>query len=272
MSRDLKVTMVGTGSALGYKYFTNSCLVESANYNLLIDCGETTPHGLHVMEYDLSKLDGILITHIHGDHVNGLEKIAWTMRYVYQKKIDLIGDLTMLNRLWENTLKGGLEEAEEGILKLEDLFNIVPFRKMYKQGMGSFKSEYYWTAVNLGGSLSIETIKTSHINGKDSFSFFLNEGFFYSSDVRFDPDLFEYLTREGVDVIYHDCQLHDYAEVHASLSKLLTLDEDTQSLICLMHYGDNMMDFIGKSGNMRFLQQGRPMYYRQHDGSFGYLE
>jgi hydroxyacylglutathione hydrolase len=268
MNGAVKLTMVGTGSAFGKKYHNNSCLVETDDYNLLIDCGGTVPLGLHDMGYDLANLNGVLITHIHGDHVNGLEELAWTMRYKYGKKIDLIGDLTMLYRLWENTLRGGLEEAEEGVLTLEDLFNIVPFRKMYMKGKESFKSDFYWTPIELAPSLKLDIIKTQHIQNKDSFSVFINNDIFYSGDVRFDPDLFEYLTKEReVGVIFHDCQLHDLAEVHAPLSKLLTLDEDLQRSIWLMHYGDNMMDFAGETGSMRFLAQGVTYTYHE-DGRF----
>jgi hydroxyacylglutathione hydrolase len=269
MNGAVKLTMVGTGSALGYKYFTNSCLVETEEYNLLIDCGETTPLGLHAMGYDLSKLDGIFITHIHGDHVNGLEKLAWTFRYVLQKKIDLIGDTILLSKLWENTLRGGLEEAEEGRLGLGDFFNVIPIERMYNPLVKSFsKDGTYSVELALSPSLDLEIIKTEHIKGKASYSLFINNDIFYSGDVRFDPELFEYLTNEReVGVIFHDCQLHDFAEVHAPLSKLLTLDEDLQRSIWLMHYGDNMMDFAGVTGKMRFLAQGVTYTYHE-DGRF----
>lgn len=242
----MKLSMPGTGSALGYRYHTNSCLIELPNYTLLIDCGETTPLGLYEMGYDICKLDGILISHIHADHVNGLEKLAWTMRYKAQKKIDLIGETHMLQRLWENTLKGGLEEAEEGILNCADLFTLRPV-------------EFSIPSVpfEIAPSLSVEFVQTEHIHNKASYSFIINKTLFYSADMRFNPDLLRQLIAGGVTTILHDCQLHNDAPVHASLQQLLTLPPNVQQIIWLMHYGDNMEDFQGKSGKMRFLEQGK---------------
>jgi ribonuclease BN (tRNA processing enzyme) len=267
VSKDVKLTMVGTGGALGYKYYTNSCLVETEGYSLLIDCGETTPLGLHAMGYDLSKLDGIFITHIHGDHVNGLEKLAWTMRYILKRKIDLIGDAMLLNQLWEQTLRGGLEDAEEGTLTLDDLFNVIPMEPLYNPDVKSFHDNgTIWKRLELAPSLRLEMIRTQHIRGKASYSVFINDNIFYSGDVRFMPELFDYLTIErGVGVIFHDVSFHDESIVHAPLAKLLTLDEDLQRSIWLMHYGDNMEDFIGKTGKMRFLSQGITYIYREDE-------
>ncbi|MEO3943977.1 MBL fold metallo-hydrolase [Gorillibacterium sp. CAU 1737] len=252
----MKITMAGTGSALGYAYFTNSCVVEVDGYNLLIDCGETTPHGLHALGYDLAKLDGILITHIHGDHVNGLEKLAWTFRYALGKKVDLIAESGILARLWEHTLKGGLEEAEEGILELSDLFHVMPIDNPELR------------PIDLTPKLRVELISVQHITNKKSYSLLINERLYFSGDSRFDPDLLNDLVeRRGVEVILHDCQLHDLAPVHASLNQLLTLPEVMQERIWLMHYGDNMPEFLGKSGNMQFLIQGRS-YFLSDNGNF----
>lgn len=68
-----EVTLLGTGGMLPLTYrFLTSLYVEQNGRAVLIDCGEGTQvafaqHGLH-----LSRVDALLITHIHADHVTGI--------------------------------------------------------------------------------------------------------------------------------------------------------------------------------------------------------
>ena len=57
----------------------NSLLVKTENTNILIDAGvscKKIENALNVLEIDPSTLDGILITHEHSDHVQGLGTFA----------------------------------------------------------------------------------------------------------------------------------------------------------------------------------------------------
>lgn len=79
---------------------------------------------------------------------------------------------------------------------------------------------------------------------------------FYSSDTLFDVYLLDYALTM-FPWVFHDCQLFT-GGVHASLDELLDyIPEKRQNRVFLMHYGDNVEEFIGKTGQMRFAEQGR---------------
>lgn len=254
---EFALQMPGTGTATGKRYNNNSALLTFSDYTLLIDCGSTVPLGLHQMGVKPDMIDGIFITHIHSDHVNGLEEMIWEYRYRYKKKIDLISEERLLQELWEHTIKGGVRWTTEGEVKsLDEIFNIVPISLVAGQK--------YSDKVDLSEHLSIDILRTPHIPQKDSYSLFINDEVFYSGDVRFDERLIYHADVErNVTTIFHDCQLHELSPVHASLKELLSLPESVQEKIWLMHYNDNMKDFIGETGMMEFLEQHVQYKYKQ---------
>jgi ribonuclease BN (tRNA processing enzyme) len=241
MSKEFKLQMLGTGSAFGKKYYNNNAMIFTPEYNLMIDCGSTAPMSMHEIGLGVDKVNGIFISHIHGDHVNGLEEIAFRAMYIHNKKLDLIGEETMLGELWCGTLMGGLHATTEGFKELEDYFNVIPLKRD--------------TPVEVGG-ITLEILKTKHVPQKQNYSLFINNEVFYSADVRFEEELIYHVDQERqCQVILHDCQLHNLAPVHAFIGDLLTLPPQAQEKIYLMHYGDNMTDFIGETGHMEFLEQ-----------------
>jgi ribonuclease BN (tRNA processing enzyme) len=65
----MKITFIGTGAAINSSDNGASILI---NENILIDTPCGIPQTLHRFKCDISKLDTIIITHLHGDHVFGL--------------------------------------------------------------------------------------------------------------------------------------------------------------------------------------------------------
>lgn len=69
----IDVTLIGTGGMLPLpNRFLSSCLIEYNGKSILIDCGEGTQVSLSKGKYHIIKIDLILITHSHADHVTGL--------------------------------------------------------------------------------------------------------------------------------------------------------------------------------------------------------
>jgi len=243
----LQIQMLGTGNAFAKKYYNNNALVYYNDYTLLIDCGITAPLSLHQLNIEPNEIDGILITHQHGDHVGGLEEIAYKLLYVYKKKINLFLPEDLIKPLWENSLKGGLFNGEEGC-NLNTYFNVIPL--IEKQ------------TFSIDPGLTIEIIATDHIPNKLSYSLIINNHVFYSSDMLFNPGLIEYVLKErNCKYILHECQLKGPGIVHTTLDELLSLPEAAQEIIQLMHYEDDMEDFQGKTGKMSFLIQHHRYVY-----------
>ncbi|MNO26614.1 ribonuclease Z [compost metagenome] len=236
----LRLQMLGTGGAFAKKYYNNNGLLYANDFTLLIDCGITAPISLHQLGVSLTEIDAILITHIHGDHVGGLEEFAFRMKYEFGRKPILYIADALTEPLWENTLKGGM--GQENITCLDDIFEV----RILKEG----------TVNQISPDLSVELIRTPHIPGKSSYSLYLNQEIFYSADMLFQPDLLQHLVQEKhCRKIFHEVQLVGAGEVHTTLEELLSLPANIRSLISLMHYNDNMEDFLGKTGEMQFLRQ-----------------
>lgn len=236
----LYLQMLGTGGAFAKQYFNNNGLLFADRFTLLIDCGITAPLALHQIGKPMKDIDAVLITHIHGDHVGGLEEYAFRMKYGHGRKPVLYVPELLAEPLWEHTLKGGL--GQDGIESLEDAFDVRPLRE--------------GQAVELAPGLSLEIIRTPHIPGKNSYSLYLNDEIFYSADMIFQPEMLEELVyRRGCRKILHEVQLTGPGQVHTTLEELLSLPADIREKISLMHYGDEMESYIGQTKEMDFLRQ-----------------
>src|SRR5690606_39016499 len=123
----LQIQMIGTGSAFAKKYFNNNALVYTEGCTLLIDCGITAPLALHQAGINVDAIDAVLITHLHGDHVGGLEELAFQMLYTFKKKPLLYIMDTLVEPLWENCLKAGMDDA--GRMALESYFEVVVMKE-----------------------------------------------------------------------------------------------------------------------------------------------
>ena len=81
-SDDLVVTLLGTGTPeLVAGNFGNSTLVQAGGLNLVFDAGRGASLRLEQIGVSLGKIDGIFITHLHSDHVNGLSDV-WMTGYL----------------------------------------------------------------------------------------------------------------------------------------------------------------------------------------------
>ncbi|MVO99308.1 MBL fold metallo-hydrolase [Paenibacillus lutrae] len=239
----LQLQMIGTGSAFAKKFYNNNALWTCNGFTLLVDAGNTAPRALHELNIQVNELGGVLITHLHSDHVGGLEELAFQMRYKHGRKLKLYLPAALEETIWEHTLKGGMENAGEELSGLTDYFEVELLHEGHP--------------VSIHEGLQIEIMETPHITGKKSFSLFVNDQIFYSADIRFCPELLigEVIQKRKCKRIFHDCQLESPGVVHASLEELLTLPESVQSRIYLMHYGDSMPLYSGKSGKMTFIKQ-----------------
>jgi ribonuclease BN (tRNA processing enzyme) len=73
----MRLTVVGCGDAFGSGGRLNTCFhVESAESRFLIDCGASSLIGLERLGLKTNALDGVFVTHLHGDHFGGL---AWLL-------------------------------------------------------------------------------------------------------------------------------------------------------------------------------------------------
>lgn len=235
----VSLQMLGTGDAFAKAYFNNNAILQDGAFSLLIDCGTTAPRAFNVLGKSFSDISAVLVTHIHGDHIGGLNELASALNTGTKMKL-LLAE-TLAYPLWNHPLING-SSRDEKTGSLTERFDVT----YLKPGV----------AYNLSPGIQVELIPTPHMPGKDSYSLLLNRRIFYSADMTFQPDLLLSLVRErGVNLIFHDCQLTGHGQVHTTLKELMSLPENVRRMIKLMHYSDAKPQFEGKTGGMEFLEQ-----------------
>ncbi len=114
MSRRIQITFLGTSAGSpSIKRGLPAVLVSDGLREILLDCGEGTQHRLLRVGVSVHRIDMILITHLHGDHLFGLP--------------GLIASMTLLGRVRELKIAGpvGIREYIEANIKF---LSALPFR------------------------------------------------------------------------------------------------------------------------------------------------
>jgi len=93
MAGKIKLTFLGTSDAIPTaKRNHTSVLISYDGENILFDCGEGTQRQFRKAKLNLCKVNKILITHWHGDHVLGIPGLLQTLALSgYQKDLTIYG-------------------------------------------------------------------------------------------------------------------------------------------------------------------------------------
>lgn len=78
------------------KRLRSSILIQSPNTNIVIDAGPDFRQ--QMLQYNVKKLDAVVITHAHKDHIAGLDDVR-AYNFFQQKPMDVYGNTHTLNRI-----------------------------------------------------------------------------------------------------------------------------------------------------------------------------
>jgi ribonuclease BN (tRNA processing enzyme) len=219
---DVKLCFIGTGDSECLNYYNTNVLLEHQGKRLLIDCGWTAKRALNDLGFGITDIDAIYITHVHGDHVFGLERFGFESRYVHQGyRIKLFVPQSVLPLLWDETLKGSMGYSSDGLNTLDDFFDVCVVN-----------DDFVWQG------LRFQLFPTPHTQGKPSFGIRLPEHFTFTSDSNV-IDGFADLV-EGDKYIFHDAySAGDFHPAHATIEEMRdAYDEALRKRIYLVHYDD----------------------------------
>jgi ribonuclease BN (tRNA processing enzyme) len=216
----MKLTFLGAGDMFSFKQGHNSVLLEFDNTNLVIDFPESNCKQLLELGKDITEIEHIFITHLHEDHINGLQLLGNYFRVYSKRKPVLIFAEELYTELWQ-TLRTGMEPTTAGKKSLEDYFEVRTVGQSFSIGNQTFK-----------------TVKTMHVPGMSTHGLLVEPYFYFSGDTSLDR---EYLVSlpENVKYIFHECHLqNDTLKSHTSLDELLSLPKNILDKLVLMHYHD----------------------------------
>ncbi|WP_232220743.1 MBL fold metallo-hydrolase [Legionella tunisiensis] len=125
----LKITFLGSGSAftVGKDNYQSNLLLQKANDTLLIDAGGDLRFSLNEQHLTYADIKSVYISHLHADHIGGLEWLAINTFFDlnYKTKPNLYCSENIIKDLWEHSLSGGLRTLQTEKATLETFLILI---------------------------------------------------------------------------------------------------------------------------------------------------
>ena len=241
----MKITALGTGGAFT-KYYHNNYIVELKDSTVLIDAGTTLRYSLPAAGYQETDITDIIITHLHSDHVGGLEEFAQRCKWIHNHKPTLWIHEELLGRLHQ-VIRNGL--CTDG-LKISDYFNVKYVRN---------------NILLKGGDIHIVDTNNLHAEGMFSYGLRIND-WEMGTNIIFTSDIAKHEEagfRDYIDnytmALFHDVSLVKNA-VHSYLDDVIEYYKENIPLnkIYAMHYQDDQdIEKLEKETRINFAQARR---------------
>src|SRR5690554_3945786 len=113
--------MNGVGDAFSVMHFGTNFLVRKGDFVLAVDCPDSYRGALAANDFAHGKgalgvehIDAMIITHLHGDHVNGLEMVAAYRSMVLERRLTVYTHAEAAADLWEKRLAVSLGQMWTG--------------------------------------------------------------------------------------------------------------------------------------------------------------
>lgn len=227
--KSFEVTALGVGDTFSEHHHTASLLFTCDGFNLAIDCPDRYRGVLKKLSpcagrrLLLEDVEHFFITHVHGDHMNGLEGVAFYKRFAEGKRLKLHATPEVREVIWDQRLRAPMEQLWDGSsmrsLGFDDYFDFTqtPWQKPF--AIGPFEITLRRTQHHVPTAAMLVRAQ--------------GRTFGYSSDTAFDPELIEFLS--AADVIVHETNL---GPAHTAYADLLTLPAAIRERMKLIHYPD----------------------------------
>ncbi len=226
---DMHLIITGIGDAFSAIHHGSSGVVKVGNRLVAIDC----PGSIMAMYREASvrsglplnvdQIDDYLLTHLHGDHSNGLETIGFARRYLCERptRPRLHALPEVLDRVWEKlapAMDGRTREGGE-TSRLEDYFEPCPLDP---------------DQPALVAGLTVRCRRTRH--SVPTAGLLISDGvgtLGWSSDTEFEQTHIDWLSEASV--IVHECGGHFK---HTTWAELDQLPDDLKRRTWLIHLPD----------------------------------
>jgi ribonuclease BN (tRNA processing enzyme) len=287
----MKIKFLGVGSAFTTPdyYQSNLLITARSGKQLLLDCGSDARFALAEYLMDERKVfdavDAVYISHLHADHIGGMEWLAFSTYFSPQpSKLVLFMEGKLMQKMWDHCLKGGLECIEGKMMQLTDYFDCRPqaedgtfnwegiqctlvkmphiitdSRNFAPNNAPHFKKPSFFKKLGFSSLLKRKLFAATSPLNHYSYGLLLTEtdgkgtSVFITTDTQFRPNIIADMA-EKADIIFHDCETTPFnTPVHAHYDELCTLEAALKQKMWLYHY------------------QPHPSYQTEADGFKGFV-
>ena len=228
-----ELLITGVGDAFSTIHWGTHFLVRKDDFLLAIDCPDSyrralTSSGLtHAGQpLDAQHLSAMILTHLHGDHVNGLEMTACYRRFSGAGLLPLYTSPEVLADLWERRLAASLGVLWDGAT-------------FWEQSLEGFLDARVlpWGKTHTLGPFEVTTRQTKH--HMPAMAMRISDGHHtlgYSCDTAYDAALIDWL--KDCDLILHESSL---GPAHTPIERLEALPQALRDKLLVVHYPDAFM-------------------------------
>lgn len=237
----MRVLILGVGDAFTRRHFGSSALIEAPDGYVLIDCPDPVHRVLHEAgtrsgwTVGVSDIDDILLTHLHGDHCNGLESFGFARRLgAGSVRPRIHTSRPAADRLWERLAPAMDGTAADAPRALDDFFEVRHLEPEREASVAGLTVRCRFTRHPL------PTIGLLVGDGRATLG--------WSSDTAFEQAHVDWLAE--ADLIVHESNL---GSPHTPIETLNGLPEDLRGRIRLIHLPD---DFDASTTDLKPLTEG----------------
>tara|TARA_B110000858_G_C17767981_1_gene458014 strand:+ start:724 stop:1641 length:918 start_codon:yes stop_codon:yes gene_type:complete len=244
----ISVKILGSSAAsFAYNRHHTSQIIEVDNKHFMIDCGESTQLQAKKYHVKLSKINHILISHLHGDHYYGLIGLLSTM-HLYGRKhpLSLIGppglseiitiqlkhSRTVFNfpielTEWKEDVQELLIDLPKLTIKSIPMKHSIPcagflfeekpnLRRLNKTHLNETLNPSEIKQLKAGIDVIHEDSSIKYLNQKFTLPPRKHHSYAFCSDTKYHKDLVKWI--KGVDLLYHEATFMEDMKERASLT------------------------------------------------------
>lgn len=249
----LEITFLGSGSAftVGDSNYQSNILLRLNNNTLLFDAGGDIRFSMHELNLSYKDIDNVYVSHLHADHIGGMEWIALSTKFdpSYNGKPNLYLSCNLTNEIWDSSLKGGLRTIQTEITSLTTFFNVHSVPK---------NQTFFWENIEFHLVQTVHIISGYELMPCYGLIFTYSDKTIYiTSDTQYCPtQLIDYYSK--ADVVFHDCETTPFKSgVHAHYEELKTIPDTLRKKIWLYHYNPGKLPDAKNDGFLGFVKKGQ---------------
>lgn len=226
------VTALGVGDAFSAQFYASHMLVEAGGTTLLVDSPHPVRKALHEAtagRVDVDALSAVVLTHLHADHVSGLEPLAFFWHFALKRRLPLIAHEAVVERLWDGHLAVGMDTLRDSHgtpthMGFADYFEWIPLPD---------DAPLEFQDVRLEARLTKHHVATTALRVHHG-----GRVLGYSADTAFDPALIDWLA--DADHILHETNLG----THTPYTDLAALPAPLRAKMHAYHYPDQLAGLL----------------------------